>query len=182
MGKSRHKPADPQEIARRRAERLANEAEISRLRSQGVVVNLDRARRIVSAYRSSPFHKLREAKTITSAQSSAAERLCCDWAIWRGLDGRPERTEVHVETYGQSAAVLTDRMILAGRRVEKVLGKVGPLDRDLLAALVASVVEEDRPIPWRDIVRRISGVTQTVRQGQMIVAALENLARAYALH
>ena len=82
MGKSRRKPSDPQEIARRRAERIANEAEISRLRSQGVVVNLDRARRIIAAYRASPFNKLREAKTISSAQASAAERLCRD----RGRD------------------------------------------------------------------------------------------------
>ena len=181
MSRTRRKPTDPQEIARRRAEKIANEAEIERLRSQGVVVNLDRARRIVAAYRSSPFHKLREAKTITGAQSSAAERLCVDWAIWRGLDGRPERSEVHAETYGRTAEIVSDRMLLAGKRIEKVLARVGPLDRDLLGALCASVVEDDCPLPWRDIVRRISGVTQVVRQSQMVVASLENLSRAYSI-
>jgi len=182
MGKQRRKPSDPQEIARRRAERIANESEIDRLRSQGAVVKLDRSRRIVSAYRASPFVKLRDTDTITAAQAAAAERLCDDWAQWKGLDGRPERSEVHAETYGNTAEIITDRMLQAGRRVARILEKVGPLDRALLAALVAAAVEEDRPIPWRDIVRRVCGVTQSVRQSQMIVAALENLSRAYALH
>jgi len=182
MGKQHRKPSDPQEIARRRAERAANEAEIRRMRGQGAVVNLDRARRIVSAYRASPFVKLRDSDTITAGQASAAERLCMDWAAWRGLDGRPEPSEVRASTSdGTVAQVVTDRMIAAGDRVARVLKKVGPMDRDLLAALVASVVEDDRPLPWRDIVRRVTGVSQGVRQSQMVVAATENLARVYAM-
>jgi hypothetical protein len=181
MGK--HKPTDPQEIAQRRAEREQNEVEIARLRSQGAVVSLDRARRIVSAYRASPFNKLRETKTITAAQSNAAARLCKDWAIWRGLDGRPAPSlEVHNPNPSSSGGeIVTDRMLQAGDRVAKALGKIGPMDRDLLAALVISSMEDDRPLPWRDVVRQITGVTQTVRQSQAIVSALENLTRAYAL-
>jgi hypothetical protein len=181
MPKPRHKPSDPQEAAQRKAERLANEAEITRLRAAGAVVSLDRTRRIVSAYRASCFHKLRETKTITTGQAQAAERLCSDWAIWRGLDGRPPPAEVHTSGRRQGAPeIVTDRMIAAGNRVARALKSVGPLDRELLARLVASAIEDDRPLPWRDIVRRVSGVTQTVRQSQTVVAALENLARVYA--
>ena len=181
MGKHNRKPTDPQEIARKRAERLATETEIGRLRKQGATVKLDRSRRIVSAYRASPFVKLRDSDTITPAQAGAAERLCEDWAQWKGLDGRPERSEVPGDG-SQTAQIVTDRMLSGGRRVRRVLDLVGPLDRDLLGALVGAAVEEDRPIPWRDIVRRVCGVRQSVRQSQMVVAALENLSRAYALH
>jgi hypothetical protein len=179
--RSRRKPSDPQDAARRRAERAETEGEIVRLRSTGAVVKLDRTRRIVGAYRANPFRKLKDANTITLGQSNAADRLCEDWAIWKGLDGKPAPLEIHNPNWSHQE-FLTDRMLLARARVDRVLGKVGPADRDLLAALVASAVEDDRPIPWRDIVRRVTGVTQTVRQSQMVVAALENLTRAYALH
>lgn len=185
MGQRKHKPSDPQAIMRQRAaqtRKAETEAEIARLRAQGAVVTLDRARRIVGAYRKSPFVKLREAKTITNAQAAAAERLCQEWAEWRGLDGRPAPSfEVRGETSTQ-AELITARMLKAGKLVRDVLGRVGPLDRELLKALAEAAVETDRPIPWREIVQRVTGVTQTVRQSQMIVSALENLSRAYALH
>jgi hypothetical protein len=173
------KPADPQEIMRKRAEKIANEAEIGRLRGQGAVVSLDRARRIVSAYRASPFRKLLDTKTITKTQAVAAERLCQDWAEWKGLDGRPAPLGIPSAEHTHTDTVLTDRMLSAGGRVQRVLDSVGPMDRDLLASLVCASVEDDRAIPWRDIVRRVTGVTQTIRQSQMIVASLENLSRAY---
>ncbi|HEY1878410.1 MAG TPA: hypothetical protein VGG68_00610 [Caulobacteraceae bacterium] len=180
MGKHT-KPTDPQEIARRRAERAANEAEISRLRAQGAVVRLDRARRIVTAYRASPFVKLRDSNTISAAQARAAEALTEDWAIWRGLDGKPERLDVHV-TSRKGGEVVTDRMLKAGERVQMILSRIGPLDRELLVALVSGIVEQDVAPPWREAVEQITGVTQSVRQSQMVVSALENLARVYRSH
>jgi hypothetical protein len=173
------KPTDPQEIVRKRAERQAIDAEISRLRDQGAVVSLDRARRIVSAYRASPFRKLLDTKTITKTQAVAAEKLCQDWAEWKALDGKPAPLGIPAADHVHVDHVLTDRMLSAGNRVERVLSRVGPMDRDLLASLVVATVEDDHPIPWRDIVRRVTGVTQTIRQSQMIVASLENLSRAY---
>lgn len=151
--------------------------EITRLKGQGATVNLDRARRIVSAYRASPFRKLQDMGSVTRAQAAAADRLCEHWATWKGLDGKPEHLPVQV---GYShAEFVTDRMLSAGVKVREVLERVGPMDAELLAALVASAVEDDRPIPWRDTVRRVCGVTQTVRQSQVVACALENLARAY---
>jgi hypothetical protein len=178
MGKRSHKPADPAEIMQRRAARAANEAEIGRLRDQGAVVRLDRARRIVSAYRANPFVKLRDSATISASQALAAEKLCDDWAIWRGLDGRPERLEVRVG-HGDVAEIVTDRMLRAGERVARVLARVGPVDRELLVALVGPLIEDDRPPSWRNIVVAKTGVTQSVRQSQMIASALGNLARVY---
>lgn len=178
MGK--HKPADPAEITRRRAERAANEVEIGRLRRAGATVTLDRARRIVSAYRASPFVKLRDSATINATQALAAEKLCDDWAIWRGLDGRAERLDVRIESNG-SSEIVTDRMLRAGERVARALAHVGPLDRELLTALVGPMIERDRPPPWRAVVACTTGVTQSVRQSQMVVSALANLARAYGL-
>jgi hypothetical protein len=166
---------------RQRAERHATEIEITRLRDQGAVVSLDRARRITSAYRASPFRKLLDTKTITTTQAAAAERLCQDWAEWKGLDGKPAPTGIPNPQPSQSDTVLTDRMLKAGDRLVRVLERIGPVDRELLSALVAGSVEDDRPLPWRDIVRRVTGVRQTVRQSQMIVAALANLTRAYAM-
>jgi hypothetical protein len=181
MARRKPKPADPQEIMRRRAERQANETEIGRLRAQGAVVSLDRARRITSAYRASPFRKLLDTKTITTTQSAAAERLCQDWAEWKGLDGKPPPTGIPNPQPAQSDALVTDRMLHGGNRVRRALDRVGPLDRDLLAAMTAAAVECDAPIPWRDIVRRVAGVAQPIRQSQVVVSSLENLARAYAL-
>ena len=177
----RRKPADPQEVTRRRAERLATEAEVTRLRAVGAVVKLDRARRIVSAYRASPFVKLRDSNTITVAQAAAAEWLCEQWAIWKGMDGRPSTEPMPHEPRAGCAEIVTDRMLKAGRRVKAALARVGPMDRALLSALVAASVEEDAPLPWRDIVRRVCGITQTVRQSQAIACALENLKRACVL-
>jgi hypothetical protein len=181
MTRRRHKPADPQDIVRRRLERAEVDAEIDRLRSIGAVVKLNPAHRIVSAYRASPFVKLRESNTITLAQALAAEWLCEEWAIWKGLDGRPALlAPMPPENNTCHAEIITDRMLKAGRRVRAVLGLVGPMDRDLLAALIAASVEEDAPIPWRDIVRRVCGITQTIRQSQAVACALENLNRACA--
>jgi hypothetical protein len=178
MPRRHHKPSDPQELARRRAERAATEVEIGRLRGLGATVNLDRARRIVSAYRASPFHKLRDSNTITRGQAAAAEKLCEQWATWKGLDGKPALLPgVQVST--SAAEFVTDRMLTAGKAVRAVLERVGPMNAELLAALVVATVEEDAPLPWRDIVRRVAGITQTVRQSQVVADALENLARAY---
>jgi hypothetical protein len=180
MSRAHRKPADPQEIMRLRAERSANEAEIGRLRGLGADVTLDRARRIVTAYRLNPFHKLRDSDTISVGQAGAAQQLCEDWAIWKGLDGKPERVMISGDGHNFGAVIVTERMLKAGRRVRRVLKHIGPLDRVLLEALVRSVVEDDRPASWRAIVARVTGFTQSVRQSQTVVCALENLARAYA--
>jgi hypothetical protein len=180
MSSRRRKPVDPQELSRRRAERAANESEITRLRAIGATVKLDPSRRIVTAYRASPFVKLRDSRTITASQANAAEWLCAQWAVWKGLDGRPtsDAFTPHDHTH-RGADLVTSRMLTARRRVWDVLGKLGPMDRDLLCALMAATVERDEPCRWRDIVRTVCGVTQTIRQSQVVACALENLHRVH---
>jgi hypothetical protein len=180
MGKARRKPTDPQDIARQRAERAATEAEIARLRGMGAKVTLDRARRIVSAYRASPFIKLRDSKTITTGQAQAAERLCEDWAAWHGLeDDRPDLVPVR-NLNPSRVTLLTDDMLKAGDRVRGVLGRIGPMDRELLGQLAEAVVTGDGPPQWRNIVATVTGQVQAVRQSAAVCSALENLRRAYA--
>lgn len=176
MAKPKRKtPFDPAAQARQALERQDRESEIKRLEGQGVVVNLDQGRRIVSAYRSNVFKILLEARTITQNHHNAAHTLMTDWAEWKGLDGKPGGPGG-----GSGAAELvSDRMINAGRRVTSTLSQVGPMDRDLLVAFMVATVEEDRPMAWRGIVQRETGVIQSVRQSQMVVAALENLRRVY---
>jgi hypothetical protein len=70
-------------------------------------------------------------------------------------------------------------MLVAGRQVERTLAGVGPMDEALLIAFMVATVEEDRPMAWRGIVERVSGVTGRDAQPAIVRAALENLRRVY---
>jgi hypothetical protein len=70
-------------------------------------------------------------------------------------------------------------MLVAGRQVEQTLAGVGPMDEALLIACMVATVEEDRPMAWRGIVERVSGVTGRDAQPAIVRAALENLRRVY---
>jgi hypothetical protein len=105
-------------------------------------------------------------------------RLAETWATWRGLAGTEGRTEA-VDGGTGSAELVTDRMIVAGRQVERTLAGVGPMDEALLIAFMVATVEEDRPMAWRGIVERVSGVTGRDAQPAIVRAALENLRRVY---
>jgi hypothetical protein len=45
--------------------------------------------------------------------------------------------------------------------------------------MMVATVEEDRPMAWRGIVERVSGVTGRDAQPAIVRAALENLRRVY---
>lgn len=176
----RRKPSDPQEIVAKRIERQARDAEAKRLEKQGATVKRDRAGQILSAYRSNVFRSLLEAGGITPNQYDAAYRLAQDWAAWKGLDGKPERSEF-VDGGSGAAELVNDRMIRAGRDVAEALASVGLANRDLLEALMEAVVEHDRPMLWRGIVERVTGETRQKEQRERVVGALENLRRWYEL-
>jgi hypothetical protein len=53
------------------------------------------------------------------------------------------------------------------------------MDEALLIAFMVATVEEDRPMAWRGIVERVSGVTGRDAQPAIVRAALENLRRVY---
>lgn len=175
----RRKPTDPQDILRHRAERIANEREIDRLEGQGVTVKLDPSRRIISAFRSNVFNLLLERKVIDLGHHIAAARLAQDWAEWKRLDGMPEQGERVDQTAATSKALVTDRMLKAGNRIDHAMERVGIANARLLEALIEEMVEADRPRVWRMTVERVTGETRQKEQREKVVAALENLRLYY---
>lgn len=171
----RKKPSDPQEIARKRAERQATEQEISRLRDQGARVTLDPSRRIMSAYRSNVFNLLLERRTITPNHHDAALRLVISWAAWKALDGSPDRVGKVDGGSGDQRALVTDRMLRGGREVASAFEAVpAPLGK-LLDAFMVATVEEDRPMAWRGIVERVLGITDRNKQATKVAEMCEAL-------
>lgn len=172
------KPSDPMEIMRQAAERRDRDAEITRLKTMGATVTIDnRNGRILGAYRSSVFKILLESKAITQNQFNAAQELVEQWAAWKGLAGSQGASAGFVDGGTGCVELVTDRMIKAGKDVARILAHVGPMDRELIEAFMVAVVEEDRAMVWRGIVMRVTGITQPIRQSQVVVSALENLRR-----
>ena len=171
----RRKPHDP---AAALEERLRIKAEVSRLESQGAEVSLGPDGRIVSAWRSNVFTVLLRTHSITTNHHNAAMRLATDWATWKGLAGTSGRMEA-VDGGAGSAELVTDRMILAGRAVERVLSRLGPASSALLRAFMVATVEEDRPMAWRGIVERVTGVRSRDAQSSVVRLALEDLRLVY---
>lgn len=175
---SRRRPYDPGAAERSRQARLERQGEIARLKAHGAEVSLDLGGRVISAFRRNMFGALLRAGALSRNQHDAAARLMSDWAVWKGLDGRPEEM-VRVDGGGGCGELVTDRMMAAGRRVEAALGDVGRADRALLAALIGEAVEADRPRPWRQAVAQITGERREKEQREKVVNALENLRLFY---
>lgn len=171
----RRKPHDPAAAERQRA---ATRAEVERLEAMGAEVNLGADGKILSAWRSNVFTVLLRSGAITQNHHHAAMRLAEDWAIWKGLAGS-RNPGVFVDGGAGSAELVTDAMIVAGRRVAKALDAIGPLDGSLLTAFMVATVEEDRPMAWRGIVERQTGIRARDGQSAAVRMALENLRQVY---
>ena len=174
----RRKPHDPAQATEAALRRREAEAEKARLVAQGATVSVDRAGKIISAWRSNVFNLLLTRGTITPNHHDAAHRLSLDWAAWKGLDGKPEAFGEVVDGGGGCAELVTDRMIRAGRDVSFALSSVDALSRVILEAFMVATVEEDRPMAWRGIVERI-GIRARERQTEAVVASLEALRVVY---
>lgn len=177
MAKKR-RPHDPAAATLAALERRDREAEIARLQSQGATVSTDRTGRVISARRSNVFSLLLARGTITQNQHDAAYRLAQDWATWKGLDGKGERSEF-VDGGSGAAELVTDRMIQAGRRVGSALETLGVVHGSILCSFMIATVEEDRPMMWRGIVERVLGITVRDRQTMAVQDALEALRGIY---
>ena len=167
----RRKPFDPAASERRKAE---TRAEVERLEAMGAEVNLGSDGKILSAWRSNVFTVLLRSGAINQNHHHAAMRLAEDWAIWKGLAGSRGST-VQVDGGAGSAELVSDAMIQAGRRVARALAAVGPLDASLLSAFMVASVEEDRPMQWRGIVERVTGIRSRDGQSAAVRMGLENL-------
>jgi len=177
---AKKKPHDPAAATRAAFERREREAEIARLIAQGATVTTDRAGHVISAYRSNCFNLLLSRGTITTNQYYAAHRLALDWAAWKGIDGKPDGVKERVdEEIGNSRALVTDRMLHAGRRVAEAMRQLGVAERRVIEGLLIATVEEDRPMEWRGIVERQVGETRKPKQVDLVVGALEHLREHY---
>jgi hypothetical protein len=174
----RRKVYDPAAATVASLERRDREAEKRRLEAMGAKVQTDRGGRILSAYRSNVFNLLLTRGSITPNHHDAAHRLSLDWAAWKGLDGKPETFGEVVDGGCGAAELVTDRMIRAGRDVNRALVAMEPLSRVILERFMVATVEEDRPMAWRGVMERI-GIKARERQTLLVVAALEELRAFY---
>lgn len=170
----RRKPFDPAAAQRASQDLAERKAEITRIRAQGGEVKTDRAGRIISAYRSNVFTVLLTRGTITQNHHDAAYRLANSWAAWKRLDGKPDTFGAVIDGGCGSAELVTDRMISAGRDVERALSSVEPLSRLILEAFMVATVEEDRAMQWRGVMERL-GISTRDRQALEVVHSLEQL-------
>jgi hypothetical protein len=122
----------------------------------GATVTQDRAGRIMSAYRSNVFNLLLNRGSITPNHHDAASRLAESWAAWKGMDGKQDGgAKVDCgSTAPHTRALVTDRMVKAGKDVAWTLAGIPQPHRRLLEAFMVATVEEDRPMVWRGIVER----------------------------
>jgi hypothetical protein len=177
--KRRNKPSSPAEIAARRAERLAMDAEAARLESQpDVQVTRDpRTREITNARRVDVFALLLSRKALAQEAHDAFRdheetvHIAAGWAT-------PERRPDHIRasTEGAPGQNVSQGMIEASRMVEATLDRLSPREADLLNGLMrlgASAMTQ-----WRHTVQTITGENNDHGQASRIRALGENLAYA----
>lgn len=184
------RPADPAEIARRRAaERIREVGAAESGLDRGILalaVNADVetrsdvAGRLVRARRQDVFDLLRARGRLSPAALDAVRRLQDDIACLH-----------RTQTGGVSYAPRVDRSVdpqafsdarrRAGARIEAALARAGSVSARLLAALCEPEVVLGRAADWRAVVERETGETLADAQGAILRMACENLAGAYGM-
>jgi hypothetical protein len=187
----RVKPADPQAIILRRAQERAaareavkhpdrwgvSEDNLTLPTAQSLEARRDGRGRVFHAYRSDVFDLLKGRGGLSDAQHEAARRLERDVAARAGLSGAEGLLTV-IDSSGSREAV-TQRMVDAGRRVDKVLARCGPSSCTLLRGLVEPMVLEGAIIMWRVVVERITGEGRAEVQAALVRRACVDLDEAY---
>ncbi|MDB5479468.1 MAG: hypothetical protein JWO83_521 [Caulobacteraceae bacterium] len=184
------RPADPAEIARRRAAERIREAGAAEWGLDRGVLALavnadvetrsDVAGRLVRARRQDVFDLLRARGRLSPAALDAVRRLQDDIACLH-----------RTQTGGVSYAPRVDRSVdpqafsdarrRAGARIDAALARAGPVSARLLAALCEPDVVLGRAADWRAVVERETGETLADAQGAILRMACENLAGAYGM-
>jgi len=171
---AKRKPHDPAARIKAENERREQAQEIERLKASGAEVTLDRGGKLISARRSNVFNLLLARKAIELGHFNAAYELAEDWAIWKGLDGKPELSMGRVDQVAASKTLVTDRMIAAGKRVANAIQSLSPTAHVIMRLFMVATVEEDRPMAWRGIMER-AGVKARDMQAGALRDALEQL-------
>lgn len=176
----RRKPKSPAQILAERGARRARDFEVLGLQPEAAnlasseTIEVRRAGRsnLASARRLDAFDALREG--MASGGYDAARRLEADMRLRRG-EGDHGRTLIRVDG-GANGPALLDRQLAAGRRIDRVLSRIGARDALLLIELIYPSLE--RP-GWRETVAEITGETHAHAQGAAVRGACANLAAAY---
>ena len=150
-----------------------------------IVVRRDTTGRPLGAWRTNPFRLLSTGKspTLSEEEADAGMRLLMVYAIAKGLDGESERQNLgRIDGGDPDAWGRADRRIKAIKRYGLALEFVCDGKREknasrrILEALMFAMVEEDRPLVWRGIVQRETGLDDADKQSDRIKAACEELA------
>jgi hypothetical protein len=182
------RPADPMEIARRRAEERLKIQDPSRWgldekamalsANADVEVSADPAARAVRARRSDVFDLLSARGRLSPQALTAVRRLQDDIARLHrtatgGVNYTP-RVDRSMDPQG-----FNDARLKAGARIEAALGRAGQASARVLAALCEPDVVLGRSADWRAVVERETGESLPDAQGAILRMACENLAGAY---
>lgn len=103
----------------------------------------------------------------------AAKRLERDIHIRYGQNdhGRPERVDCEPQAFDR-----TDKMVMAGERVDRVLDMLGTQERRLLTELI---LPQPQRVTWREVVRHYTGEANPHAQCAAVRLACVNLRDAY---
>jgi hypothetical protein len=184
------RPADPMEIARRRAAERAQAKDpaawgldgqaLALAANADVLVRPDAAGRPARARRQDVFDLLNARGRLGAAALNAVRRLqddiaCLHRTATGGVDFSP-RVDRSIDpgAFGEARR-------RAGARIEAALALAGPASARLLGALCECDVVLGRTADWRGVVERETGETLPDAQGAILRAACENLAGAYGI-
>jgi len=184
------RPADPVEIARRRAAERTRALDpatwgldpeaLTLAANADVAVRPDAAGRPVRARRQDVFDLLVARGRLGADALTAVRRLQDDIACLHrtavgGVDYAPRVDK------SRDPGAFGEARRRAGARIEAVLALAGPASARLLGALCEPDVVLGRAADWRAVVTRETGETLPDAQGALLRMACENLAGAYAM-
>jgi len=183
------RPSDPMDIARRRAEARAREAQpdtwgadVQALRlpaNADVARQADLGGRIVRARRQDVFDLFRSRGSLSQPAFEAVRRLQDQIAVLHGAHRSAFDFQPKVDR-SRRPADFGEARRLAGVRIERALDLTGLSSARLLMALCESEVVLGRPADWRATVERETGERLPDAQGARVRAACDNLAEAFA--
>lgn len=168
----KNKPSTPEEIARRVAERRANDNEVKRLKDSGCEVNVDpRTGKLLSGYRPDCFNLL--------LKDRPAERAAVDWleTVIRTASGENAQERrpdfIRASSDGAPGQNLSADMIAASEVLTTVEEHLRPWE----ARLLFELMRPDNALltRWREIAIRVTGATTPQRQGERVCVACESL-------
>ncbi|HZZ34337.1 MAG TPA: hypothetical protein VFE03_01335 [Caulobacteraceae bacterium] len=183
------RPADPMEIARRRAEERARAREPQTWGADPAALRLpanvqvdlqtDARGRVSRARRVDVFELFRSRGSLRPASYDAVRRLQDEIATLHRTPFAAVSYTPRVDS-SRRPGVISDASHRAGRRIDQVLSLTGLANARLLAALCEIDMVLGRTPDWRATVVRETGERLADAQGARVRAACDNLAEAYA--